>query len=79
MYVDDTSIFSSSENPCQLLKDLTKELEGNMDWLRQNDRSLNIPKCEYTFLGNDKKLSTLLKSVIGLTIGESLSWNEQYK
>ena len=27
-----------------------------MDWLRQNKLSLNVAKCEYMFIGNDKQL-----------------------
>ena len=96
MYADDTSISSSSENPLQLLEDLKRELERIMDWLRQNKLSLNVDKCEYMFLGNDKQLSKIseianikinkdeIKRVnkteyLGLTIEESLSWNQQYK
>ena len=30
-----------------------------MDWLRQNILSLNIAKCEYMFIGNDKQLSKI--------------------
>ena len=51
MYADGTIIFSSNENPLQLLEDLTMEVEGIMDWLRQNKLSLNVAMCEYTFLG----------------------------
>ena len=30
-----------------------------MDWLRQNKLSLNVAKCEYMFIGNDKQLSNI--------------------
>ena len=30
-----------------------------MDWLRQNILSLNVAKCEYMFIGNDKLLSKI--------------------
>ena len=56
MYADDTSISASSENPVQLVEHLKRELEGIMDWLRQNKLSLNVAKCEYMFIGNDKQL-----------------------
>ena len=59
MYSDNTSISSSSENPLQLLEDLKRELEGIMDWLRQNKLSLNVAKYEYMFIGNDKQLSKI--------------------
>ena len=59
MYADDTSISSSSENPLQLLEDLKRGLVRIMDWLRQNKLSLNVGKCEYMFLGNDKQLSKI--------------------
>ena len=36
MYADDTNISSSSENPLQILEVLKWDLEGIMDWLRQN-------------------------------------------
>ena len=57
IYADDTSTSSSSENPLQLLEDLKRELERIVNWLRQNKLSLNVAKCEYMFLGNDKQLS----------------------
>ena len=67
-----------------------------MDWLIQNKVSLNVAKCEYIFLGNDKQLSKISEisniqidkdeirrvtqtKYLGLTIEESLSWNQQYK
>ena len=53
MYADDKSIFSSNENPLQLLQDLKREVEGIMEWLRQNKLSLNVAKCQYIFLGNN--------------------------
>ena len=53
MYDDDTSISFSGESLPQLLEDLKRELEGIMDWLRQNKLSLNVAKCEYMFIGND--------------------------
>ena len=59
MYSDNTSISSSIENPLQLLEDLKRELEGIMDWLRQNKLSLNVAKYEYMFIGNDKQLSKI--------------------
>ena len=59
MYADDTSISASSENPVQLIEHLKRELEGIMDWLRQNKLSLNVAKCEYMFIGNDKELSKI--------------------
>ena len=42
MYADDTGISASSENPVQLIEHLKRELEGIMDWLRQNKLSLNV-------------------------------------
>ena len=62
MYDDDTSISSSSENPLQLLEDLKWELEGIMEWLRQNKLSLNVAKCKYMLIGNDKQLSKNLSN-----------------
>ena len=59
MYADDTSISASSENPVQLVEHLERELERVMDWLRQNKQSLNVAKCEYLFIGNDKQLSKI--------------------
>ena len=59
MYADATSISASSENPVQLIEHLKRELEGIMDWLRQNKLSLNVAKCEYMFIGNDKELSKI--------------------
>ena len=53
MYADDKSIFSSNENPLQLLQDLKREVEGIMEWLRQNKLSLDVAKCEYMFVGNN--------------------------
>ena len=46
MYADDTSISASSETPIQLIEQLKRELEGIMDWLRQNKLSLNVVKYE---------------------------------
>ena len=57
MYADDTSISASSENPLQVLEHLKRDIEGIMDWLRQNKLSLDVAKCEYMFTGNDKQLS----------------------
>ena len=96
MYTDDTSISSSSENLLQFLEDLKSELKRIMNWLRQTKLSLNVAKCEYMFLGNDKQLSKTsdignikndkdeIKKVkqtkyLGLTLEESLSWNQQCK
>ena len=59
MCADDTSISSSSENPLQLLEDVKRELEGMMDWLRQNKLRLNLAKFEYMFIANDKQLSKI--------------------
>ena len=59
MYADDTNISYSSEIPLQLLEDLKMALERIMDWLRQNKLSLNVAKCGYMFLGNDKQLSKI--------------------
>ena len=50
MYVDDTSISTNSEDPLLLLEDLIKELEGIVDWLRQNKLSLNVAKSECFFV-----------------------------
>ena len=30
-----------------------------MDWLRQNKLRLNVAKCEYMYIGNDKQLSKI--------------------
>ena len=57
MYADNTSISASSENPVQIVEHLKRELEGIMDWLRQNRLSLNVTKCDCMFIGNDKQLS----------------------
>ena len=59
MYADDTNISTSSKNPLQLVEHLKSELEGLIDWLRQNKLSLNVAKCEYMFIGNDKLLSKI--------------------
>ena len=59
MYADDASISASSENPVHLIENLKRELEGIMDWLRHNKLSLNVAKCEYMFIGNDKQLSKI--------------------
>ena len=72
MYADDTSISFSSENLLLLLENLKRELEGILDWLRQNKLSLNVAKCEYMFLGNNKQLNKTSQI-------ESLSWTQQYK
>ena len=62
MCATDTSIFSSSENPLQLLEGLKKELGGGvMHWQRQNKLSLTVAKCEYMFIGNDKQLSKIFE------------------
>ena len=59
MYADDRSISTSSENPVKLIEHLKRELEGSMDWLRQNKLCLNVAKFEYMFIGNDKQLSNI--------------------
>ena len=59
MHTDNTSISSSIENPLQLLEDLKREVDGIMDWLGQNKLNLNIAKCEYMFLGNNKQVSKI--------------------
>ena len=56
MYADDTSISASSENPLQLKENLKRELEGIVDWLRQNKLSFKVAKCEYMCIGNDRQL-----------------------
>ena len=33
-----------------------------MDWLRQNKLRLNVAKCEYMFIGNEKQLSKISTS-----------------
>ena len=47
---------AGNENPLQLLEDLKGELEGIMDWLRQNKLSLSVGKCEYMLIAHDKHL-----------------------
>ena len=64
MYADGTIIFSSNENRLKLLDDLIMEVDGIMDWLKQNKLSLNIANCEYTFLG--KQLSIISEIGKGL-------------
>ena len=74
MYADDASISSSSQNPLQLFEDLKRELEGMMDWLRQNKLKFNVAKCEYMFIGNDKQLSKSLKLVTSKLIKMKSKW-----
>ena len=91
MYVNDTKTFSSNEDPLQPLADIKMEVKGVKDWLRKNELSLNVAKCEYMFLGNNKQLSKLKliesklikikekrgqNKYLGLTIDKSLSWNQ---
>ena len=96
MYADDTSNTLGGEDAYQLLEDLRSELQDAIDWLRQNNISLIVTKCEFVFLGNSTQLGKIsevgdlkvgedeIKRVrktkyLGLTIDETLSWNEQYK
>ena len=52
MHADATSIYSISESPKQGVRE-------NHGLARENRLSLNLAKCEYMFLGNEKQLSKL--------------------
>jgi hypothetical protein len=90
LFADDTNIFFSCNNKCDLIKIVNEELLKLSNWFRANTLSLNVRKTNYILFGNKSKLcydhnfhitieGHLLERVtftkfLGVYIDEDLNW-----
>ena len=57
LFVDDTTIYISSNNITNLYRDMNIKLDNLTDWFRANKLSLNITKTNYMIFTNTIALS----------------------
>ena len=55
MFADDTSIFYSCKNRCDLLKTVNHELNKLSEWFHARKLSLNVKKSNFVLFGNRSK------------------------
>ena len=88
LFADDTTIYKSSNNLCQLITDISANLARLTDWFRANKLSLNIKKTNFMVFSNNQNDvpninleidNVAIKRVdnvkfLGIMIDESLCW-----
>ena len=90
IFADDIAMFCPASTAVELQAKLDFDLQGVMNWLRNNKLLLNVPKSKLMIIGNSRKLKefaniqliandTPLERVqnfkyLGVVIDENLSW-----
>ena len=90
IFADDIAMFCPASTAVELRAKLDFDLQGVMNWLRNNKLLLNVPKSKLMIIGNSRKLKefaniqliandTPLERVqnfkyLGVVIDENLSW-----
>ena len=90
IFADDIAMFCPASTAVELQAKLNFDLQGVMNWLRNNKLLLNVPKSKLMIIGNSRKLKefaniqliandTPLERVqnfkyLGVVIDENLSW-----
>lgn len=60
LYADDTQIFSSSENPNDLIESLNADLVNICNWLRANRLQIHPTKTKFMYIGSSHNLNNNL-------------------
>ena len=90
LFADDTTLYTSSDNPINNFALMNEDLDCLTDWFRANKLSLNVSKTNYmifsnqNLVNNDHELKlancplskTACAKFLGLYIDENLKWNE---
>lgn len=92
LFADDTNIFHSDKDICQLMNTVNNELDKLSHWFKCNKLSLNIKKTNYILFGNKyiPPVSALLSlnidgitldrvddtKFLGVYIDKKLTWNK---
>ena len=65
LFADDTNLFISGKNICQLQQNMESDLMNIAEWLKANKLSLNIKKTHFMVFGNKNKTPTNMELHIG--------------
>ena len=92
LYADDTVIYFSSNNACDLENKLNSDLKHLCRWFNDNLLTLNVSKCKFVIYGSSSKVAkfdnvsiTVNDSILdridsfkylGVTIQQNLTWSE---
>ena len=92
LYADDTVIYFSSNNACDLENKLNSDLKHLCRWFNDNLLTLNVSKCKFVIYGSSRKVAkfdnvsiTVNDSILdridsfkylGVTIQQNLTWSE---
>ena len=92
LYADDTVIYVSSHNACDLELKLNSDLKHLCSWFNDNLLTLNVSKCKFVIYGSSRKVAkfdnvsiTVNDSILdridsskylGVTIQQNLTWSE---
>ena len=89
LFADDTTLFTSDQNPRVLLSQMNEDLAILKDWCIANSLKVNVAKCNY-MLFNEKRGAQLVSDVkmhdtkitrvtnfklLGIFVDEKLKWN----
>ena len=92
LYADNTVIYFSSNNACDLKLTLNSDLKHLCSWFNDNLLTLSVSKCKFVIYGNSRKVAkfdnvsiTVNDSILdridsfkdlGVTIQQNLTWSE---
>ena len=70
LYADDTVIYFSSNNACDLEKKLNSDLKHLCRWFNDNLLTLNVSKCKFVIYGSSRKVAKF--DNVSITVNDSI-------
>ena len=63
LYADDTCMFTSSKDPREIERKISKDISNLSSWLKENKLIVNLKKYEFMFIGNQQRLKNKNKTI----------------